>query len=126
MELNSREWALIIWLTALLGATLLSSKIRPSVCTVLKAALQRKLVWVVVAAALFTAGCSWLLAQISLWQQTNLKTTAFWFIGSGLPLIADAVRLHDKPARLAKVMRDAFALTAIIIFIGGMNLATLG
>ena len=121
MDLNSREQALVIWLCIVVTAIMLSKGVRPAFLGVLRALMHRKIVDVVGLAGLYTAACTWLLSKVGLWDWGNLKTVVVWFFTTAFITIANTKALETGPAFFGVLIREALAITAVVVFIGGIN-----
>lgn len=116
-NLNNREIATLISLGILLTAVLLWKKGRPAALSVVRAFLTPKLAQVWLLMSIYVAACVWLLAWLSLWEWPNLKSTLLWWLTVGFTCVLEAQRLKNKPHTLRKLVRDAFTLSVVILFI---------
>ncbi len=121
MELNSRELALLAWIGIVLLALLLSTKLRPPLFAIARTMLHPKIVNVVGLAALYTAGCVWVLARIGVWRWDNLKTTIVWFVATAVVAMASTKELEKGASALWALVREAVTITAIVLFLGSIN-----
>lgn len=117
LDLSNREIATLIYLGLLLAAVLLWKKGRPLALDVVRAffVLQLAQVWMLM--SLYVAVCVWLLTWLNLWEWPNLKSTLLWWLTVGFTSIFEAQRFKDKPHMLRKLVRDAFTLSAVVLFI---------
>jgi hypothetical protein len=90
---------------------------RPLALDVVRAFFFLKLALIWVLMSLYVAGCVWLLAWLNLWEWFNLKSTLLWWLTVGFICVFEAQRLKDKPHVLSKLVRDAFTLSAVILFV---------
>ncbi|SFU43245.1 hypothetical protein SAMN05216417_103158 [Nitrosospira multiformis] len=116
-DLNNREIAALIYSGFLLAAVMFWKKGRPLALDVVRAFFSPKLALIWVLMSLYVAGCVWLLAWLNLWDWSNLKLTLLWWLTVGFTCIFEAQRLKDKPHVLGKLVRDAFTLSAVILFV---------
>ncbi|WP_432284183.1 hypothetical protein SLT36_20570 [Aminobacter sp. BA135] len=116
-DLSNREIATLIYLGLLLAAVIFWKKGRPLAHDVVRAFFFPKLALIWLSMSLYVAACVWLLAWLSLWDWPNLKSTLLWWLTVGFTCIFEAQQLKDKPYALRKLVRDAFTLSAIILFI---------
>lgn len=116
-DLSNREIATLIYLGLLLAAVLLWKKARPLALDVVRAFFVPKLTQVWLLMSLYVAACVWLLAWLNLWEWPNLKSTLLWWLTVGFTSVFEAQRLKDKPHMLRKLVRDAFTLSAVVLFI---------
>ena len=83
--------------------------------------LHPKIVDVVGLAALYTAGCVWILARIGVWHWDNLKTTIVWFIATAVVAMASTKKLEKGASALWALAREAVTIAAIVLFFGSIN-----
>ena len=121
MELSTRELALLAWICIVVMALLLSTKLRPPLFAIARAMLHPKIVEVVGLAALYTAGCVWLLALVGLWRWDNLKTTIVWFVATAVVAMASSKELEKGASALWALVREAITITAIVLFLGSIK-----
>ncbi|MFN3498852.1 MAG: hypothetical protein ACK40A_10655, partial [Pannonibacter indicus] len=84
---------------------------------VVRAFLMPKLALLWLLMSLYVVACVWLLAWLSLWDWPNLKSTLLWWLTVGFTVVSEAQQLKDKPHALRKLVRDAFTLSAVVLFI---------
>ncbi|MBP6020038.1 MAG: hypothetical protein KA735_11140 [Burkholderiaceae bacterium] len=116
-DLSNREIATLIYSGLILAAVLLRKNGRPLALNAARAFFAPKLALIWLLMSLYVAVCVWLLAWFSLWEWPNLKSTLLWWLTVGFTGIFEAQRLKDKPNALRKLVRDAFTLSAVILFI---------
>lgn len=116
-DLSNREIAALVYLGLLLAVVLLWKKARPLAFDVVRAFFMPKLTLIWLLMSFYVAACVWLLAWLNLWDWPNLKSTLLWWLTVGFASIFEAQRLKDKPQVLRKLVRDAFTLSAVILFI---------
>ncbi|HEY0147716.1 MAG TPA: hypothetical protein VGB70_01800 [Allosphingosinicella sp.] len=100
---------------------MLAKSVRSAALNVLRALLQRKIVDVVGLAALYSAGCVWVLWKVGLWGLSNLKTVVLWFITTAFVAMANTKDLESGPAMFPSLIREALAITSVVVFISGIN-----
>ena len=116
-DLSNREIAALVYLGLLLAAVFVWKKGRPLVFDVVRAFLMPKLALLWLLMSLYVVACVWLLAWLSLWDWPNLKSTLLWWLTVGFTVVSEAQQLKDKPHALRKLVRDAFTLSAVVLFI---------
>lgn len=116
-DMSNREIAALVYLSLLLAAVLLWKEGRPLAFNVVRAFLMPKLALLWLLMSLYVAACVWLLAWLYLWDWPNLKSTLLWWLTVGFTSVFEAQRLKDKPHVLRKLARDAFTLSAVVLFI---------
>ncbi|WP_185961478.1 hypothetical protein [Telmatospirillum sp. J64-1] len=115
--LSNREIATLVYLGLLLITVLLWKNGRPLAFNVIRAFFMPKLVLLWLLMSLYVAACVWLLTRLNLWEWPNLKSTLLWWLTVGFSSVFEARRLKDKPHALRKLVRDAFTLSAVLLFI---------
>jgi hypothetical protein len=121
MDFNSRELALFAWMGIVVVALLLFTKLRPPLFAIARAVLHPKIVNVVGLAAVYTSGCVLLLARTGIWRWDNLKTTIAWFAATAVVAMASTKELEKGASALGALVREAIAVTAIVLFLGSIN-----
>lgn len=121
MELNTRELALLAWIAICVAGILLSKNIRPSALGVVRALFQTKIIDVLGLAALYTAACVWLLAELHFWEWRNLKTVIVWYLGTAFVAMADTKKLEQGPVTLFSIAKGALAMAALVQFISNVS-----
>lgn len=116
-DLNNREIATLIYLGIFIIGVLLWIKGRPNAFGVVRAFLEPKLVQVWLLMSLYVAMCVWMLAWLNLWEWRNLKSSLLWWSTVGFTCIFQAQRFNNKLHSLRKLVRDAFTLSVVILFI---------
>lgn len=116
-DLSNREIAALVYLSLILAAVLLWKKGRPLAFDVVRAFLMPKLALLWLLMSLYVAACVWLLAWLNLWDWPNLKSTLLWWLTVGFTSVFEAQQLKGKPHALRKLVRDAFTLSSVVLFI---------
>jgi hypothetical protein len=120
VDLNSREAAALAWLVLVTVAVFGMKATRASAVDVVKAFLAPQVFGVTALAAGYAAGSAWLLAHVAVWTPQNLKTTVFWFAGTAFITMMDMRALEKGTKTLRAVAKDAFAASAIVVFLSGL------
>lgn len=116
-DLNNREIATLVYLGLFLAVILLWKKGRPLALNVVRAFFSPKLALIWLLMSLYVASCVRLLACLKLWDWPNLKSALLWWLLVGFTCIFEAQQLKDNPQPLGKLVRDAFKLSVVVIFI---------
>jgi hypothetical protein len=117
IELNSREWAVLVWLAIVIVILLRKRTLRSSLVSLVGALLQWKLQASIVAAIAWSAGCVWLLSRLGLWEWDDLKTTIIWGITFMLVTMFDVATSNDGAKALRSLAGQAVTVTVIVGFI---------
>ena len=113
--LDARETAATVWAALILGyVALKSSGFRSSVMSLLKIAFGSILAVLIAVAAAYMTGVVWLLQFIGFWDCPMLKTTVFWFIGTG---VVTAFSTKRKDGRyFARLVFRNFSAAAVVAY----------
>jgi len=117
-ELNSREEAILIWLSLAFVAIMFIPKARPALAGLISAFFKPLILVAIGTAITWVALCVALLATLNIWALPHLKGTLVWVVTYGLATLFDVNRLSDTPRALSTLAKEAVAITAIIVFIG--------
>jgi hypothetical protein len=118
--LNSREDAILFWSLVILTFVSLKGPrgMARASYGVLRAALHWKLVALYGTAAAYCAVLVYAAQQIDLWHTTTFKATIYWFIGTAVVLVGEAV--SDTSGRDStfrrRVLRRVAAWAIVIEF----------
>ena len=122
--LNSREDALLLWATAILAFVLYKnlSGMVGAVLGVLRALVQPKLVLLFGSALMYTAVVVYVARELGGWHPAAFKVTIYWFIGTAIVLVGDAVT--DGGRGDLEYLRKAFgrilAVAIVVEFVVGV------
>jgi hypothetical protein len=118
---NSREDALLICGLAILAFVVYKDPrgIGSAFLNVLRAFVQPKLLILYGVTLAYSALVVYAAAALDLWHTTAVKATIYWFLGSGVVLVGEAVsRISPRdPAVWRRVLRRVIAITLAIEFI---------
>jgi hypothetical protein len=117
--LNSREDALLLCVVAILGFAVYKSPrdIGRSVLGVLRALFGFKLLLVFGSAALYSAALIFGAETLGIWHTTAIKETVYWFVGTGVILVGNAISWAEKPLLLRMLLKQGLKLTIIVEFL---------
>lgn len=116
-DLNNREIATLFYLGLALAAVLIPKNMRPHAFNVMRTFFMPKLALLWLLMSVYVAASVWLLALLSLWEWSNLKSTLLWWLTVGFASIFEAQKLKERPQLLRKLVRDTFNLSVIVVFI---------
>jgi hypothetical protein len=115
--LDSREKAVLLW--ALMLVVLAAAKgegFVGSLIGVLRAPTP-KLLLIFGSAAVSCAAVVLLASEVGLWHMTAIKATVYWFFGTGVVLVGNAIQWQDDPDCRTKLLRQALRFTIIVEFL---------
>jgi hypothetical protein len=122
--LNSREDAIVLWTAAILAVVLYKDfrGIGGSMVGVLRALLHPKLLLLFGSALAYATAIVYAAREAGLWHLPALKVTVYWFIGTAIILVGNAVSegLRDRRAYLRHVLARVLAVTILIEFVVGV------
>ena len=126
---NSREDALLIWTVVIVGYALSKDPrgIGGSILGVVRAVLSPKLLLVFGSATAYNAGLVFAAARLGLWHAGALKETIYWFVGTAIVLVGQAVMIErGAPSPLRRVLVRVLAITALAEFAANLYAFPLG
>jgi hypothetical protein len=129
--LNSREDAVLLWSIVLFLVFFGSLATDPrgigaSAWGVIRSLFVPKLLLLFGSAAAYSAAIVLLAERLGLWHMNSLKETVYWFVGSGLVLVARAVDATPGWGYVNTIFRSALALTILITFVANFYALPLG
>jgi len=114
---NNRELAALIWLLILIIGAQFNNAIRKSTGQLLKAFFQPSIIITNLIAILYSIGIVYLLWSQSYWNQSLLKDTTFWFIGSGFLIIMNLNKAGKEKGFFKKMLLDNLKLILLLEFV---------
>lgn len=115
-SIDNRDLALCFWLLVLLGWMLHKPGMRRSLRELIRALLQRKILFAFGIAALTTALLSYALSLMGLWTLAQLKGSFVWFIAACIPSVTDVPRLSENFSLFRKAALKNFELSVLVDF----------
>jgi hypothetical protein len=124
--LNSREDAAMVWVVIILGYAVYKDPrgIGGAFLNVLRALFQPKLLLLFGCVMLYSAALVYGAERVGLWQTDTIKETTYWFFGTGVILVGEAVSRGEL--RLRRVLRRIVAATILIEFAANLYAFPLG
>jgi len=117
---NSREDASLLWAVVILAWAVYNNPrgIGNSFLALMRSFFQGVIVALFVSALLYSAAIVYGAHRVGLWHADALKATAYWFLGTGVVLIGDAVTSGSRSDAdwLKGVLRRVIAVTIVIEF----------
>ena len=126
---NSREDALLIWTAVVLGYAIYKSprEIGRSLFAVVRSLVAPKVLALYVVAFGYSAALVYGAAQAGLWHEAALKETIYWFVGSAVVLVGQAViTTKDPPSPARRVFGRVLAITVFVEFAANLYAFPLG
>ncbi|NQE61398.1 hypothetical protein [Caulobacter sp. RHG1] len=120
-DLNSREWASLIYLGFFAVWALSQRKIRQSALNIAKIILGPKLGSLFAIMTLYVVAMVAVLWALNAWEASNLKTTLFWWLTVGFTAVSKAVEIPKDPTAVRRMAGEAIAWTEIILFLGEVH-----
>lgn len=117
--LNSREDALLLWALLILAYLVYKDPrgLGWACWSVARGFFRPKLVLLFGSAAAYSAAIVFAAERVGAWHSTSLKETVYWFIGSGVVLVARAGDATPGSDYFREIMRKALALTIVVEFV---------
>ncbi len=114
---NNRELATLTWIILFLGFCLWQPQIRRAMKDVVKAFFQKPIIICLTLFVLYVFSICSVLHMIDLWSFFNLKTTLFWFFGSGTVAIMNAQKATKDTNLFGQLLKDQLSILIIMEFI---------
>ena len=116
--LNSREDALLVWTAVILAYVVFKDPrtILGSFAHVLRALVAPKLLMLFGFTAIYSAALVWAAFRLGVWDTAALKSTIYWFLGTGVVLAGAAV-VSGRASLSREVVRRVVAITVIMEFV---------
>lgn len=119
---TNRELAIIIWTGILLIVLLIKKQIRASIFSVIKSALNPKILAYFLSFLVYFSLVLYFFYDLGYWNLSNLKDSIIWFIFSGLPIGFIAATGKMKNGFWKSLIVKNLKLTVLVEFI--VNLFT--
>lgn len=117
MDLNNREFAVLIWICALFVFSMLHSNIRVSLISVARTLIQPAIIRTLVLVAIWISISIAGLRYIEIWQWGNFKTTIIWTITFALVATFDVIQTNEHKTFFKQTLKDTISAAAIVTFI---------
>jgi hypothetical protein len=121
--LNSREWALVIWLTVMiLCITFLPKaiKTKKSLIKVLRSFVIKKLMVVYGLLLIYIIAVVYFLNDVGLWEDHQVKNALVWFFSVGIFSLFQINNIKKDQKFFKRAVLDNLKLTALIQFFVGI------
>lgn len=121
--LNSREWAILIWLLLAIGYFTALPKRRPikgSLKSLIKAFLSRHILSVTTLMSIYVALIIYVLFIVGVWDLSQLKTTIIWYFTVATLSLFRLEHYKEAPHRLRDMVIDNLRLVGIIEYLVGI------
>lgn len=121
MEMSNREIAWAIWLAGLaLTLTIRSPNIRGAFIRLIRASLHWKIIVFVFSLLGYFTAMIWFLAEVGLWEFSNLKVSLLWFVGVGVIALNKLATSHTDPHKYFKdsIIQSLGFVAVLEIFLG--------
>jgi len=122
--LNTREWAIVIWVTGFFGYLFISPRmgeVRKSFRNVIKAFFARHIITIMSLMTLYVLSCLYILSQIDLWEWNQSKNTIIWFVAVGALSLLKLNSIKQDEHFFRNSVLDNLKLVGIIEFVVGLN-----
>ena len=117
MDFTNREISSYIWLALFLGVAALNRDVRIAFVDVFRAFVQRYILVLLGMAGAYVATLIVVFAHFGIWTTVNLKTTVLWVFSFAFATMFDINRVSEDQTFFSKAVREAFAITAVLIFV---------
>lgn len=120
VEVNNREWALVIWLSIFVLIVLLIPASRRSVPGLLKIFFGHRILVPFMLMVGYTAGVIVMLNVLGAWDATLVTPTIVWFLTTAVVNFFRLPRAMKEPDYFRKLATDAIAAPVIVQFLVDM------
>jgi hypothetical protein len=120
VEVNNREWALVIWLAAFIIFALFIPASRRSVPGLLKIFFGHRIFVPFTLMVTYSAGVIALLVSLGVWDATLVTPTIVWFLTTALVNFLRLPRAMREPGYFRKLATDAITAPVIVQFLVDM------
>lgn len=117
--INSREWAILIWMSILLAWMLWKPDLRSSLACVARALLSWKLLLPMLLLAVWIMAVTWAGSHVGLWRSELSKDTIIWYFAVGIPLLMSMDKA-GKPGFIKSIVTRVLAFTVVVEFVIAM------
>jgi hypothetical protein len=114
---STRELSLMIWVILLIVVSQFSKGIRTSTFALLRAFFQASILGTLVLSFAYSAGIVFLLYKIEAWDETLLKDSIFWFIGSAFVILFNITKAGKEKDFFKNIAIDNVKLVLIFEFL---------
>ena len=115
--LNSRKYALIIWLVVFFAWAILKKEIRNSFFGIFKTLAHRVFLCTFTALFLYLAFIIFLFSEVGLWNTTLIPETVFWFFGSAIVILFSVNDATQDNQFFKKIITNNLKLLVAIEFL---------
>ena len=119
--LTNREWAILIWMIAIVGLINLNKNVRNAFSGLLKSLINKHFVWLAAYLAAYTIFCIALFYAFGLWAFDQTKTSIVWLFFAAPIACMRATTADQQPQLFKDWVQDTFKLTVIIEFVAFDN-----
>jgi hypothetical protein len=118
---NNREWAMLIWLGALVAYGLSRREIRSGASLVLRSGAAHKIAIPFIAMGLWVGLEIYLAASARLWSTDLLTGTVIWFVSNALVLFVNTPKASKRPWLLVRAA--LYTLSPLVLIQAWINLS---
>lgn len=117
MEPNNRELAAATWIAILLLWTLSNPDIKSALLNLLRVALSRQILLVVLVVTTYVWAETLALSRVGLWDGSHVLKTFIWLFSVGLVSIVNIVQAKDQTQLIKEAAARNFKLSVILTFV---------
>jgi len=115
--LNNREIATIIWVSLFFLFALVKTKIRSSICSLLKALVAKQIALSIGGMLLYVYIIVFVLRKAGFWDASAIKDTAAWTFGVAFVMLINSNKTGDDENYIRGTIVDNIKLVAVLEFI---------
>lgn len=120
--LNSREWALLVWVFIAIGYITRPTrwqKLKEPLLGVLRALGSRHLVSAITLMSMYIVMMIYGLARLGLWDFSLLKGSLIWFFSVAVFSLFQVNKFSESPHKIRGLVADSFKLVVVIEYLVG-------
>ncbi|WP_455269017.1 hypothetical protein [Rahnella aceris] len=117
MEINNREYAVIIYTLILFLFFFTKRNIRELLFEMLRLFMHSKILYPLMMAAGWVMVCITVLNNLGIWSINNLKTTIVWSITFAFASLFEIKKVEEEKYFFKKQVKNTLSITVILIFI---------
>ncbi|WP_233115496.1 hypothetical protein [Aggregatibacter actinomycetemcomitans] len=118
MDINNRELATAIWMVILFTYLFYYHKnIRDGFYNVIDCFFNKKILFVIALAAIWMSIGVFILYEVGVWKENNIKTTLVWFSTSIITMVIGVSKVEDKKDYFLSLLKENINVGVFLIFV---------
>ena len=118
MDINNRELSTAIWMVILFTYLFYFHKnIRDGFYNVIDCFFNKKILFVIALAAIWMSIGVFILYEVGVWKENNIKTTLVWFSTSIITMVIGVSKVEDKKDYFLSLLKENINVGVFLIFV---------